>query len=52
MKVGMTAVGVTGIPGIAITNSTSMFNYIIGMVIAIAVAFVATMMMGVKAEAA
>lgn len=52
MKVGMTAVGVTGIPGIAITNSTSMFNYIIGMVIAIAVAFVATMMMGVKEEAA
>ena len=51
MKVGMTAVGVTGIPGIAITNSTSMLNYIIGMIIAIGVAFVATMIMGIKEEA-
>ena len=51
MKVGMTAVGVTGIPGIAITNSTSMLNYIIGMIIAIGVAFAATMIMGIKEEA-
>ena len=51
MKVGMTAVGVTGIPGIAITNSTSMLHYVIGMVIAIGVAFAATMIMGIKEEA-
>ena len=51
MKVGMTAVGVTGIPGIAITNSSSMLHYIIGMVIAVGASFVATMIMGIKEEA-
>ena len=51
MKVGMTAVGVTGIPGMAITASGSTLHYIIGLVIAVGVAFVATMFMGIKEEA-
>ena len=51
MKVGMTAVGVTGIPGMAITASGSTLHYVIGLVIAVGVAFVATMFMGIKEEA-
>ena len=51
MKVGMTAVGVTGIPGMAITASGSTLHYIIGLVIAVGVAFAATMFMGIKEEA-
>ena len=51
MKVGMTAVGVTGIPGMAITASGSTLHYVIGLVIAIGVAFAATMFMGIKEEA-
>ncbi|OPJ57230.1 sucrose-specific PTS transporter subunit IIBC [Alkalithermobacter paradoxus] len=47
-KVGMTALGATGIPGIAITDINSMFNYIIGMVIAFAGAFIATYVLGFK----
>ncbi|MDO5620283.1 MAG: sucrose-specific PTS transporter subunit IIBC [Paracoccus sp. (in: a-proteobacteria)] len=39
-KVGMTAVGVTGVPGIAIVQPASMLNYIIGMAIAFGVACV------------
>lgn len=50
MKVGMTAVGVTGIPGMAITASGSTLHYIIGLVIALVVAFVSTMIMGIKEE--
>lgn len=50
MKVSMTAVGVTGIPGIAIVQSSSMLQYIIGMVIAFAVAFAATMIMKIKED--
>ena len=38
-KVGMTAVGLTGIPGIAIVQSSSVLNYMIGMVIAFGAAF-------------
>ena len=38
-KVGMTAVGLTGIPGIAIVQSSSVLTYIIGMVIAFGAAF-------------
>lgn len=38
-KVGMTAVGLTGIPGIAIVQSNSVISYIIGMLIAFGVAF-------------
>ena len=38
-KVGMTAVGMTGIPGIAIVQSSSVLTYIIGMAIAFGAAF-------------
>ena len=38
-KVGMTAVGLTGIPGIAIVQSSSVLTYIIGMAIAFGAAF-------------
>ncbi|MFB0975888.1 MAG: PTS sucrose transporter subunit IIBC, partial [Tolumonas sp.] len=38
-KVGMTAVGLTGIPGIAIVQSSSVLTYIIGLVIAFGAAF-------------
>ncbi|WP_409422686.1 sucrose-specific PTS transporter subunit IIBC [Pseudaeromonas sp. ZJS20] len=38
-NVGMTAVGLTGIPGIAIVQSNSVLNYLIGMVIAFGLAF-------------
>lgn len=47
-KVYMTGVGVTGIPGIAIVANGSMFNYLIGLLIAFAGAFVATWLLGVK----
>ncbi|PNH94739.1 sucrose-specific PTS transporter subunit IIBC [Vibrio diazotrophicus] len=39
-KVGMTAVGMTGIPGMVITQPGSLLNYIIGMCIAFGGAFV------------
>lgn len=42
MKVGMNGIGVTGIPGIAITTGMSMINYIIGMAISLAVSFFVT----------
>jgi len=38
-KVGMTAVGLTGIPGIAIVQSSAVLSYIIGMLIAFGAAF-------------
>ncbi|MBB6054154.1 sucrose-specific PTS transporter subunit IIBC [Tolumonas osonensis] len=38
-KVGMTAVGLTGIPGIAIVQSSSVLTYIIGLAIAFGAAF-------------
>ncbi|KXZ39899.1 PTS system, sucrose-specific IIC component [Alkalithermobacter thermoalcaliphilus JW-YL-7 = DSM 7308] len=47
-KVGMTALGATGIPGVAITDINSMFNYIVGMILAFAGAFVATYIIGFK----
>lgn len=46
----MTAVGVTALPAIAITTSDTMINYCIGLVIAGAVALVATWIMGIKKE--
>ncbi|MEG1287410.1 MAG: hypothetical protein RSD13_05095 [Clostridium sp.] len=46
----MTAVGVTGIPGLSIVTSSSMLNYIIGLVIAAVVAFIASYMLGIKEE--
>lgn len=50
-KVAMTAVGVTGLPGLSIVTSSSMVNYIIGLVIAAVVAFIASYMLGIKEEA-
>ncbi|WP_377806738.1 sucrose-specific PTS transporter subunit IIBC [Azospirillum sp. A29] len=47
-KVGMTAVGVTGIPGIAIVEPTSIPSYLIGMLIAFAVAFAGSWLFGLK----
>lgn len=38
--VGMTAVGLTGIPGIAIVQANSVVSYLIGLVIAFGAAFV------------
>ena len=50
-KVQMTAVGVTALPAIAITTNDTMLNYCIGLVIAGAVSFIATFIMGIKEEA-
>ena len=50
-KVQMTAVGVTALPAIAITTSNTMLNYCIGLIIAGAVSFIATFVMGIKEEA-
>ena len=47
----MTGIGVTGIPGIAIVQSSSILMYIIGMAIAFAGAFIATRLLGFKDEA-
>lgn len=47
-KVAMTAVGVTGIPGIAIVKQGSMGNYLIGLIIAFGGAFIATFLLGFK----
>lgn len=44
--VGMTAVGVTGIPGIAIVVPSAILNYVIGMIIAFGVAFVGSWLFG------
>lgn len=41
-KVGMTSVGLTGIPGLAIVRNESIVNYIVGFVIAFVVAFIAS----------
>ena len=50
-KVGMTAVGVTGLPGITLTTADSTTNFIIGSILSIVVAFIATYIMGIKEEA-
>ncbi|MFG1304424.1 sucrose-specific PTS transporter subunit IIBC [Xanthobacter autotrophicus] len=50
--VGMTAVGVTGIPGIAITAPASVPNYLIGLGLAFMVAFAAAYIAGLKEKAA
>jgi len=44
----MTGVGVTGIPGIAIVANGHMLNYLIGLLIAFAGAFISTWILGVK----
>lgn len=49
-KVGMTAVGVTGIPGLAIVQPAGMINYIIGMILAFGVAFVGSWLFALSAR--
>lgn len=49
-KVAMTAVGVTGLPGVSIVTPSTMINYIVGLVIALVVAFVVTYALGIKEE--
>jgi len=49
-KVVMTGMGVSGIPGTSIVPPASIMNYIIGMVIAFATAFVVTTVLGIKEE--
>ncbi|MCX1528807.1 PTS sucrose transporter subunit IIBC, partial [Escherichia coli] len=46
----MTAVGLTAIPGMAIVQPTSLVNYIIGMVIAFAVAFSLSLLLKYKTD--
>lgn len=47
-KVGMTAVGVTGIPGTAIVKQGSILNYLIGLVLAFVSAFIIGNILGIK----
>lgn len=47
-KVGMTAVGVTGIPGTAIVRQGNILNYLIGLVLAFGSAFVIATILGIK----
>ncbi len=49
-KVSMTAVGVTGIPGTAIVKQGFIVNYLIGLVLAFAGAFIITIVLGFKDE--
>jgi sucrose-specific phosphotransferase system IIBC component len=49
-KVAMTAIGVTGIPGIAIVPGPLMLNYLIGMAIAFGSAFALTWVLGLAAK--
>ncbi len=45
-NVGMTAVGLTAIPGISIVEAGSLFNYLIGFIIAFGGAFAAAWVIG------
>ncbi|WP_419188847.1 hypothetical protein [Aeromonas caviae] len=49
-KVGMTAVGLTGIPGMAIVQPMSLIHYVIGLVIAFGAAFAASYLLKYKVE--
>ncbi|WP_445397886.1 sucrose-specific PTS transporter subunit IIBC [Zobellella sp. An-6] len=49
-KVGMTAVGLTGLPGLAIVQPASLLNYGIGMVIAFGAAFTASTLLKYKLD--
>ena len=51
MHVYMTAVGLTAIPGMAIVQASSLLNYIIGMAIAFAVAFMLSLTLKYKTDA-
>ncbi|MEJ4043853.1 sucrose-specific PTS transporter subunit IIBC [Erwinia sp. SLM-02] len=50
MHVNMVAVGLTALPGLAIVQSSSMLNYLIGMVIAFVTAFVLSLLLKIKVE--
>jgi phosphotransferase system glucose/maltose/N-acetylglucosamine-specific IIC component len=47
-KVSMNAIGLTAIPGLTIVKPEAMVNYIIGLAIAVAVAFVTTFVVGIE----
>lgn len=47
-QVFMTAIGVTGLPGIALVPGAGMLNYIIGLIIAFGSAFIASWLFGLK----
>lgn len=49
-KVGMTAVGVTGLPGLAIVVPSAMLNYVIGMILAFGVAFAGSWLFGLGGQ--
>ena len=49
-KVTFTAVGVTGLPAIAITSSGTTVNYLIAMAVAVVGAFIATWILGIKED--
>ncbi len=49
-KVGMTALGLTALPGISIVESGSILNYIIGMILAFGGAFIFTWVLGFEEE--
>ena len=51
VHVSMTAVGLTGIPGLAIVQASSLLNYAIGMVIAFSVAFILSFLLKYKTDA-
>ncbi|MFQ6245569.1 sucrose-specific PTS transporter subunit IIBC [Yersinia enterocolitica] len=48
--VNMTAVGLTGIPGIAIVQGNSIVNYLIGLVIAFGTAFIISLLLKYKTD--
>ncbi|ELI8097138.1 sucrose-specific PTS transporter subunit IIBC [Yersinia enterocolitica] len=48
--VNMTAVGLTGIPGIAIVQGNSIVNYLIGLVIAFSAAFIISLLLKYKTD--
>ena len=51
MHVSMTAVGLTGIPGMAIVQASSLLNYATGMVIAFSAAFILSYLLKYKTDA-
>lgn len=48
--VGMTGIGLTGLPGLAIVRPDSFFEYLIGGVLAFSIAFVGTLLRSVGAK--
>lgn len=49
-KVTMNAIGVTAIPGLTIVQPGAMVNYIIGLLIAVSIAFIGTFVLGIEEE--